>query len=1131
MRKALIMRFKFLYAVPAVSMIFLAALEFDKMFDIPVASDGDLISKESLEWERQRYMDPATGQIPFNIYKRSLEYAKSLPGSYNHLLKTGARMQSTEWNRRGPYYWGGRTRGFAMDIRDENILIGGGVTGGVYRSTDGGLTWLKTTLQSETHSVSCLVQDTRPGYEDNWYYGTGEFRGSPPFFRGFGIFKSTNNGISWFPLADTRKNRVGIFDEAFDFTNEIVIDPTVEGPGTILAATTIGGIYRSADGGETWNPVMGGFGNGYPYYTDISVTSDGVFYAALSQASFQPQNTVVQGIYRSENGIDWVEITPDGWPAEYNRVEIAIAPSDESQVYFVGDTPNHGKWTTNSLDYDLWHSLWKYTYLSGDGRDEGGIWEDRSESIPRPEIVRQHMNSQSSYNLVIAVKPDDPDFVVIGATNLFRSTNGFKDTTTTTIIGGTCPGPDNTCDYHYRYPNHHADLHRIFFHKNNSDIMFTGSDGGMHKTLDVNTGETEWISLNNGYFTTQFYTCAIDHGDNRSRKIVGGLQDNGTLFHNAPDLMLPWVDVNRADGFYCQIPDNSDGTLYVSQNSSRQPKIKIYKIKVDKNGKKIDTARIDPIGGYEFIWNTPFILDPNDNRRMYLAGGQIIWRNNNLDEIPFGNGRDSISTNWDSLQYSRVEGIHPSQGFPEEITALGVSKNPEGRLYYGTNLGNLYMLDNASSGQPVKVEITPQIFTPNATIGCIAIDPEDANNILVSFTNFAVQSIFLTTDGGETWESVSGNLEEIQSGSGDGPAVNWIEIVKVNGRNLYFAGTSTGLYSTAFLNGMNTVWEQEGAESIGNAWVDMMDVRQLDGYMAVATHGTGMYDGFVTTLPVVPGKPGLVAPTNQSINIPPKQVFEWAETQKAFLYTLEIATDADFTDIVKTYSNIDGTSLEASGLESGYIDMFWRVKAQNAGGYSEYSDVWRFRTMIGSPELVYPENGDENVWRNVTLEWEAEPGAQKYHLQLSENSLFTKLTVDWANLTDTKFKVPPLPENKRFYWRVSAIDDFAESDFSTTRRFTTGTETSVRILDAKLLGGPYPNPAHEHVSLKYFFEAERISIRLYDIRGIIVKSHADRNVTYGEYIHIDVSELSPGTYFSVIDLPQGRLTRTIRIIR
>jgi hypothetical protein len=120
---------------------------------------------------------------------------------------------------------------------------------------------------------------------------------------------------------------------------------------------------------------------------------------------------------------------------------------------------------------------------------------------------------------------------------------------------------------------------------------------------------------------------------------------------------------------------------------------------------------------------------------------------------------------------------------------------------------------------------------------------------MVVFSNYNIYSLFHSLDGGTNWTKVGGNLEANTGGTGYGPSLRWASIMPLaNGDKIYFVGGSTGLYATATLNGLTTVWIQQGVNSIGKSIVDMMAVRPADGLIAVATHGNGMYSARITSV-------------------------------------------------------------------------------------------------------------------------------------------------------------------------------------------------------------------------------------------------------------------------------------------
>ncbi len=1080
---------------------------------------GDFITKERIKYEYMRLRDPNTGLIPANIKHYETEYVRTLAPAEG---KTAySKIQSARWDRRGPFEVGGRTRALAIDVSNENTMLAGGVSGGMWRSDDAGLSWRKATLPGQLHSVSAIAQDTREGKQNTWYYCTGELWGNSASINGDGIFKSTDGGNSWKQLASTATLAPQSWDNKFDYCWNITANPAAPADrDEVLVATALGGLYRTTDGGESWTAVMGGSGNGYSLFSDIAVTSKGIFYATMSQRSgVTNANSAAMGIYRSVDGVKWVNITPPDMPEKYNRIVIGIAPSDESQVYFVAETPNSGKMTFNTLGDTLWHSLWKYTYISGTGEGEGGKWENRSYQLPAPALIRGQMNSQGSYDLVLKVKPDNPDVVFIGATALYSTKDGFK-TDNYSWIGGTCPF-DN-CSYEWRYPNHHADLHAITFLPSNPNVMFTGSDGGVHKTMTCMADTMNWISLNNGYFTTQFYSCAIDHSPKGDERIIGGLQDNGTLLSHDPDINKPWTVPGNGDGFHCLVPDGAD-FYYTSNNSSYQPKIKIFRVKHGTDGVNTISTRIDPIGGRDFIWNTPFVLDPGNNNIMYLAGGKMVWRNNDLSTIPFVNSKDSTSINWDSLPGTRTQG---------NITAINISKNPAGVLYYGTANGKVYRVDNAGTGLPEARDIGMKSWS--GYVGCIAIDPDNADNAFVSFTNYGIISIYMTTDGGANWTPVAGNLEEEPDGTGAGPAVNWVQIVKTGAGKLYFAGTSAGLYSTAYLNGRNTAWEPEGSDAIGNIVIDMLDSRDTDGFVVAASHGSGMFAAKINSMPQAPGTTVLTAPADLAKAIRDTVTVRWQPLPGAVMYRLQLAEDAGFTKIVKDEEGIRKAAFTLSGLEQGCKTYYWRVAALNSAGYGGFTAAWSFRTAVRAPQLIYPENSKENVTIETPLKWSKVDEAVNYHVQMSKSFSFTKFVLDTIVPAEgAGMKVSGLEISSRYFWRVSAIDADGEGVNSDRFYFKTKSETSVIDLEGGIRIANFPNPVAGKSRVEFSIEsADNVVLTITDTRGALVARIFEGFLAPGGHSYpFDGSAFEPGAYFINLKIGDKHVTKSMLIVR
>ena len=508
---------------------------------------------ERVVWEKIRLMDPATGQIPRNIHKKERTFAKTLP-SVN--FSNAKNISQANWVHRGPFNVGGRTRALAIDVTNENILFAGGASGGMFRSTDGGMSWSMTTHPNQLHNVTCVSQDTRPGKENIWYFGSGELRGSSAsggeaYYQGNGIYKSIDGGLSWDSLSSTATNTPHSFDNDFDFIWNIVTDPSNDSMDVIYAAT-YGSIYRSADGGASWSKSING---GNAYHNNVEITSNGVVYATLSSDG----SSSGRGIWRSDDGINWTKINDAMFPPIYARIAIGINPSNENEIYFLAaETDGYGQHTDVFFGGETWTSLWKYEYVSGNGTGSGGIWTDLSSNIPSNNPTSfDNFNSQSSYDLMIKIHPSDPNIIIIGGTNLWRSTDGFTTASNTDICGGYLVGSYEGDGNWGLYPNHHPDQHDLLYLKSNDSVAYSATDGGVYRCDNIFADTIEWTSLNNGYYTTQLYAATLSRNAN-SDLLHGGFQDNGNFITFSGNPTDHWTMPFNGDGAFAGIADNEE---------------------------------------------------------------------------------------------------------------------------------------------------------------------------------------------------------------------------------------------------------------------------------------------------------------------------------------------------------------------------------------------------------------------------------------------------------------------------------------------------------------------------------------------------------------------------------------------
>lgn len=766
-------------------------------------------------YEFNMLKDPATGKIPEGMRKQEIDYTLKV------LLKTptdgvlqsesAEGAENSSFVSYGPYNLGGRTRALALDVNDEDIVLAGGVSGGIWRSTDGGQSWAKTSSPRDFPSVSALVQDRRAGHTSDWYFGGGEIIGNSAaapsaFYYGDGIYRSTDGGLSWSVIPATEIGNNVDFS-TFSVVNEMAIDLSNTAATEIYVANPRG-IIRTTDNFANAPTVLGANNTGLNY-SDVAVSSTGVVYAVIATSSDNGANAE-EGVFMSADGVSWTNIDPPtGLPSSYIRAELAIDPNDENTVYLVG-----GNQAGSSID----DFLFRYNRSTNN-------WTDLSDNMSSSSDIGEGHNFQQGYNLYARVHPGQSNTVFTGGTNLLRSTDGFGSVTNTSQIGGY--QPDNNPNSFGNYIGHHPDQHTAVFLSSDPNVMIAGSDGGLHRT-DNNLQDfsgpnpVQWQSLNNGYHTTQFYAIDMLRGARGDIRIPGGMQDNGSWINYTNDPAGAWTRALGGDGAFSAITYNS---LYMS---AQEGQLRRYELNSGTN-EFTQVANIQPSTNFsEFLFINPFIVDPVHREKLFVGAEGRVYFTRDITQNP-GAG------SWQSITVTGLE--------TESVSALAASIQPEGVLYFGTRNGSLYKV-NDTRREATGVAITSNDMPVGATVSSIAVDPANANRVFVTFSNYNVVSIWMSEDGGQNWASVSGNLEENANGSGAGPSIRWIELLPDgNGGNLYFVATSVGLFMTANLNGDNTVWTAQSDNLIGRSLTNMIKVRPIDGQVAVSTHGNGVFVG------------------------------------------------------------------------------------------------------------------------------------------------------------------------------------------------------------------------------------------------------------------------------------------------
>ena len=398
--------------------------------------------------------DPVTGEIPEDIRKLETEWVKTV--GFRRSGMQGSLVRNT-YSAVGPTQNGGRTRALAFDVRfngtTNRVVLSGGVQGGIFRSEDGGLTWAFVHPANEVRSVTCIAQDSRPGFQDTWYAGTGEAIGSAYYPNalvfGYGLLKSTDNGRTWTKIASTVGSTGEFsFDNSFDFNHNIAVHPTT---GDVYVAAHQS-ILKSTNGGTSWNFVLRGTqaATNIAGITEILINKAGTkLFAAFSG---QNPDRAIAGVWQSTTGDlnAWTRIAggvqnaPDsvnGWRAYDNDPSsnsdngwgrIALGFSANEDLYVMVE--NYKDATNNVSEADLFRA----NITSANPTWSANLGINLVAKINGTED--DFFKTQGGYDMEIIGHPTNNQIIYAGGVSLYRSSDGFTTTGNTYYMGGNIGG-------------------------------------------------------------------------------------------------------------------------------------------------------------------------------------------------------------------------------------------------------------------------------------------------------------------------------------------------------------------------------------------------------------------------------------------------------------------------------------------------------------------------------------------------------------------------------------------------------------------------------------------------------------------------------------------------------------------
>jgi photosystem II stability/assembly factor-like uncharacterized protein len=472
------------------------------------------------------------------------------------------------WEFEGPLNVGGRLTDVEMPIDDQNTIYVGAASGGIFKSEDFGLSWESIFNYSESLSIGDIeISKTNT---DVILVGTGESNagGSSLAYDGYGVYRSTDAGDSWFHLGLEDVGSIG--KVALDPTDDDII--FVAAMGDLFGNNAERGIYRSTNGGDDWEQVL--FVSDSTGFVDLAINPDNpdIIYAAawerIRRVDFRQYGGETGGLYRSQDGGDtWEELT-NGLPTtgpEKGRIGIGLAASNPDIIY---------------LHYAAANGNLRGIFKTING---GENWYEVSKAgiddVPYMWWFGR-----------IEVDPTDADRVFFIGLNNHESTNGGASWSSV-------------------FQDVHVDQHAIFIHPENPELVLNGNDGGLY----VSTTGGDQYEFRNNLPITQIYT--LDFDPTLPQRLYTGTQDNGTnrtLSGNTDD----WSWIFGGDGFHSLVDPNNNQTIFVEYQNGNL-------FKSTNNGLSWQSA----LGGINSSdrrnWKTPYMFDPANSNIMYLGANTV----------------------------------------------------------------------------------------------------------------------------------------------------------------------------------------------------------------------------------------------------------------------------------------------------------------------------------------------------------------------------------------------------------------------------------------------------------------------------------------------------------------------------
>lgn len=672
----------------------------------------------------------------------------------------------------------GRINCVTFHPTNPNVYYVGVAQGGVWKTTNNGVSWTPLTDNLPITRISDIALDPNDP-DSTMYISVGDFE-----YIGFGLYlngrkRNTHYGLGVFKTTDGGQTwtQTGLTflltDGDASLIRKVIVNPANSNE---LLACGVSGMYRSTDGGTTWTQMN----NGLFWDMQSDPNAPSTIYASTGWVL--NSNLGAAGIWKSTNfGQTWTQLTT-GMPAtgSIQGVKLAIAPSDPNYVYAV----------TTDLNGGL-YGIYKST-------NAGSTW---NYIAPNLNILEWDQGSssggQGTYDLGVVVDATNRDAIYIGGINLWGSTDG-----------GVTFNPASHWTLSYG-PTIHGDIH-FLGRQSTTGNYFICSDGGIYRTSSIvtqtwasaqsgNPWSSPWVNLNNGLQVSSFYRLSSSH--NSADRLMAGAQDNGSFYYENN----VWSTIFGGDGMDNYLdPLNDDMVIGSSQYGS------FYRSFDDGLN---DWGTYPNVNGESGEWTSPIIADYNNPGTLYAGFQNVVMTVDNGD-------------NWTAISN------FPYTNYPGEVVALAVSNSNSQVILAGRRVHYEYnepaSLFRTTNGGATWTDITAGI-PDSLYYTSVEISENNANVIYVTMAGFSAgNKVFRSTNGGSAWTNISYNLPNIP--------VNCLKYIPGSGGDVMIA-TDIGAY---VLGASSSTWVNQSL-GLPNVIVSDIEFNVPMNKIYLSTFGRGIW--------------------------------------------------------------------------------------------------------------------------------------------------------------------------------------------------------------------------------------------------------------------------------------------------